>query len=122
MDEHRRKEPGPDHPITLEDAGVRVVVHHQGRIIADSARALALAEASYPLAYYIPQADVMMDHLTASPTRTFCPYKGYARYFSSGDTNDVAWAYDEPYPAVAQIAGYVAFYVSKVDALDTEAL
>jgi len=35
---------------------------------------------------------------------------------SAGDTvEDVIWTYEQPYPAVAEIAGHVAFYPDKAD-------
>ncbi len=35
---------------------------------------------------------------------------------AGGDTvDDVIWFYDQPYPAVAAIAGHVAFYPDKAE-------
>ena len=51
------KTPGPDHPITIAPNPHRVRVIWRGRIVADTTRALALKEASYPLVQYIPRAD-----------------------------------------------------------------
>lgn len=69
---------------------------------------------------YIPIADVQQDRLTRTDTSTYCPFKGDASYYSvttsSGDTvDDVIWTYEQPYPAVAAIAGHVAFYPNKAD-------
>ena len=51
-----------------------------------------------------------------------CPYKGDASYYSvpSGGERSVnaVWTYESPYPAVAQIKEYVAFYPSRVDAIE----
>jgi uncharacterized protein (DUF427 family) len=34
----------------------------------------------------------------------------------AGDTvEDAIWTYEQPYPAVADIAGHVAFYADKAD-------
>jgi uncharacterized protein (DUF427 family) len=41
------KQPGSDHPITIEPARTRVVVTVDGRVIADTRHALALREASH---------------------------------------------------------------------------
>jgi Domain of unknown function (DUF427) len=50
--------------------------------------------------------------LTASATRTYCPYKGDASYYgivaADGERADAVWSYREPYDAVADIAGHVA--------------
>ena len=117
------KEPGPDHPITIEPAGKRVRVVLGGAIVAQSDRALVMRESVYPPVIYIPREDVTTDLLTPSPKRSHCPFKGDATYFTvSGhgiDRRDAAWSYEEPFPAVAAIAGHVAFYREKVDAIET---
>jgi uncharacterized protein (DUF427 family) len=109
------KLPGTDHPITIAPFEGRVRVTSGDRVIADSRRALALEEASYPVAYYLPAEDVRVAELQPSPTRTHCPYKGEASYLSlPGGPADIAWSYQQPFPAVAEIAGHWAFYSSKV--------
>lgn len=112
-------QPGPQHPITVAPAPSRVTVQAGGTPVADTTAALALQEASYPRVYYIPLADVRADVLKPSDHTTYCPYKGDASYYSlvtaDGELTDVVWYYPEPYPAVAEIAGHVAFYADKVD-------
>lgn len=116
------KIPGPDHPITIAPTRGRVVVRAGGRVVADSLRALTLTEASYPPVQYIPRADVDMTLLAATAHATHCPFKGDASYFSipaGGDRAvDAVWSYEHPYPAVAAIAGHVAFYPDRVDAIE----
>ena len=111
--------PGPQHPITIEPAGVRVVARVGAQIVADTTRALTMREASYPPVHYIPLEDVDQTLLTASATQTYCPYKGDASYYSitaaDGDRADAVWTYRDPYDAVADIAGHVAFYTARVD-------
>jgi uncharacterized protein (DUF427 family) len=88
------------------------------QIVADTTRALTLREASYPPVQYIPIQDVDQALLTASATQTYCPYKGDASYYSitaDGARPDAVWSYREPYDAVADIAGHVAFYTDQVD-------
>ena len=112
------KIPGPEHPITIEPAGTRVVARVGTQIVADSTRALTLREASYPPVQYIPLEDVDQTLLTASATQTYCPYKGDASYYNitaDGGRPDAVWSYREPYDAVAGIAGHVAFYTDQVD-------
>ena len=112
-------QPGPQHPITVEPAAARITVTAGGTPVADTTAALALQEAKYPTVYYIPLADVRSDVLKPSDHTTYCPYKGDASYYSiataEGELADVVWYYAEPYPAVADIAGHVAFYADKVD-------
>jgi uncharacterized protein (DUF427 family) len=117
-----RKIPGPDHPIAIAPAPGRVVVTFADKVIADSKRALILKEASYQPVYYIPREDVRMEWLTATEHATYCPYKGAAAYFTLGGADrteeNAVWTYDEPYEAVQQIGGYLAFYPNKVDAIE----
>lgn len=113
-------EPNAGHPITIEPTEGRVQVRVNGELVADTTAALELCEATIPAVQYIPIADVQQDRLTRTDTSTYCPFKGDASYYSvttsSGDTvDDVIWTYEQPYPAVAAIAGHVAFYPNKAD-------
>ncbi len=116
------KEPTPDHPITVSPSTERVVVTLAGEVIAETRRSLKMQESSYPPVYYIPREDAAMDKLARTDHLTFCPYKGDAGYFSiaaNGTTADNAvWTYEAPFPAVAEIKGYLAFYPSKVDGIE----
>jgi uncharacterized protein (DUF427 family) len=106
------KLPGPDHPIEIEANANRVVVRFEGRVIADSVNALSLKEANYPPVNYIPRDDVDLAQLRRSTHSTHCPFKGDACYFGFvGDgLANVVWSYEVPFDAVAEIAGYLAFY------------
>ncbi|BBU24977.1 DUF427 domain-containing protein [Mycobacterium xenopi] len=113
-------EPSTEHPITIEPTKGRVRVRVNGELVADTHAALTLQEATLPAVQYIPIGDVVSDVLTRSDTKTYCPFKGEASYYSvttaAGDTvDDAIWTYAEPYPAVAAIAGHVAFYPDKAE-------
>ncbi len=112
------KIPGPDHPITIQAHDGRVVVRAGARVIANTEAALELAEASYPVALYVPFDDVDGQTLERSDATSFCPYKGDASYFTVRTDDDVledvAWSYQKPYDAVSEIAGHVAFYPDRV--------
>jgi len=116
------KLPGPDHPITISRNDNRVRVRFAGKTIADTMRALTLKEAGYAPVQYIPRTDVKMELLKKTAHASHCPYKGDASYFSiesDGKTADnAAWSYEEPYPAMAEIGGYLAFYPSRVDKIE----
>lgn len=112
-------EPGPDHPITVEPAAEHVTVRVGPVVVAETDRALQLHEASYPPVYYVPVDDVRPGVLRPNDARTYCPYKGEASYYDlvPADGRELAgavWYYPTPYPAVAAIAGYVAFYPDRV--------
>ncbi|MGP8232977.1 MAG: DUF427 domain-containing protein [Methylovirgula sp.] len=114
--------PGPDHPITIAEHPHRVVVAFAGEIIADTRRALKLKETSYPAVFYIPRADANMAVLQRTDHATYCPYKGDAAYFSIAaggrQAENAVWTYEHPHPAVAEIAGHLAFYPDRVDAIE----
>ncbi|MCX4166040.1 MULTISPECIES: DUF427 domain-containing protein [Paraburkholderia] len=113
------KQPGPDHPITIEPNPARVVVSVAGRVIADTQNALTLREASYPGVQYIPRKDVDMSQLVRTEHLTYCPYKGDCSYYSLAAIGErgvnAVWTYETPYEAVAAIEGHLAFYPDRVE-------
>jgi uncharacterized protein (DUF427 family) len=115
------KIPSAEHPITIEANSSRVVVSVAGRVIADTRAALTLREASYPAVQYIPRRDVDMSLLERTEHATYCPYKGDCAYYSipvGGERSvNAVWTYEEPYPAVAEIKDYLAFYPNRVDSI-----
>jgi uncharacterized protein (DUF427 family) len=119
IDSRPRKTPGPSHPIALQRSSSRVVVRSGATVVAETSRALEMRESSYAVVYYIPLDDVDLALLRRSEHHTWCPFKGEASYYDIVDTDgaDVAtavWYYAEPFPAVAEIQGHVAFYTDKV--------
>jgi uncharacterized protein (DUF427 family) len=114
--------PSPDHPIDIAPQPARVVVKAGGRIVADTRGALTLREASYPAVHYIPREDVDMALLARTDHATYCPYKGDCAYYSITHGGERAvnavWTYEAPHAAVAAIAGYLAFYPDRVDAIE----
>jgi uncharacterized protein (DUF427 family) len=116
------KLPGPDHPITIAPADMRVRVTFAGKVIADTTRALVLEEAGYAPVFYIPRQDADISLFARSAHRTHCPYKGDASHFtldvSGRRAENAAWSYEQPYPAMREIAGHLAFYPNRVDAIE----
>jgi len=116
------KLPGPDHPITVAPNPRRVRVTFAGQVVAETTRALTLREASYPPVQYIPREDATMALLRPTEHTTHCPYKGDASYFSietpGRRAENAVWSYVSPFPAVAAIAGHLAFYPDRVDAIE----
>jgi len=110
--------PGPDHPITISANPRRIRVTAGDTVIAETTHALSLKEASYPAVQYVPRGDARMELLKRTERVTHCPYKGDASYFSvaaDGKTIENAiWTYETPFPAMAEISGYLAFYPDKV--------
>jgi uncharacterized protein (DUF427 family) len=94
-------------------------VRVNGDVVAETDAALTLQESTYPAVQYVPLSDVVDSVLQRSDTTTYCPYKGEANYYHvtvGGDTiDDVIWTYEQPYSAVGEIVGHVAFYANKAD-------
>lgn len=119
MTERQVLQPTAAHPITVTPTDGHVVVRVQGQVVAETDAALTLQESTYPAVQYVPLADVVDSVLQLSDSTTYCPYKGEASYYhlvTAGETlDDAIWTYEQPYPAVAAIAGHVAFYANKAD-------
>jgi uncharacterized protein (DUF427 family) len=116
------KIPNSEHPITIERSRSRLRVTVNGRVVADTTRALTLRESDYPPVQYVPRDDVDMSQLERSDNQSYCPYKGDAAYYSvtagGGRSKNVAWTYEAPYDAVAEIKEYLAFYPDRVDSIE----
>ncbi|MFK4548000.1 uncharacterized protein (DUF427 family) [Streptomyces tendae] len=100
--------------ITVEFSGRHVRVVRNGQVLAESDGALLLREPGCPDSYYIPFQDVRLDLLTPSETRTQCPFKGEASYWSLPDAPDLVWTYADPKPEVAAIKDHLCFYEVEV--------
>ena len=104
--------------ITIEPNPHRVVVRADGRVLADSVRALVMRAPGSPDTHYIPRADVDMSRLVRTSHATHCPFKGDAAYWSiqttAGLTENAVWSYETPFEKMAAIRELVAFYPDKV--------
>jgi uncharacterized protein (DUF427 family) len=80
-----------------------------GKVLAESQR----YESVEGNVYFPPQS-VRREYLRESSTRTVCPWKGVAHYYSlevDGKSNpDAAWYYPEPKSAASKIRDHVAFW------------
>jgi uncharacterized protein (DUF427 family) len=122
MNTRVEKQPGPDHPISIERNPRGVVVRVAGEVVANSKNALKLQEASYLAVFYVPRSDVDMSKLQRTDHTTYCPYKGECSYYSipAGGAKSVnaVWSYEKPFASVSQIDHHLAFYPSRVDAIE----
>jgi uncharacterized protein (DUF427 family) len=118
------KQPGPDHPITIEPNPARIVVSIAAQVIADTHNALTLREADYPPVQYIPLEDVDRSLIEETDHASYCPFKGDASYYSipAGGERSVnaIWTYRDPHAAVAEIRDHLAFYPDRVDAISEQ--
>jgi uncharacterized protein (DUF427 family) len=103
--------------FTIAPAEGTYVVRAGGAVIAETRQALLLEERGLAPVIYFPRADIAMELLDPSETRTTCPHKGTASYYhiaaKSGPILDSAWSYEDPVAGAEAIAGHLAFYPDK---------
>ncbi len=87
-------------------------------LVARSTRAVRILETASPPTFYLPREDVCLDLLMPTGGRSFCEWKGQARYFdvhgNDGLIEQAAWSYEQPFDAFAAIAGHISFYPGRV--------
>jgi uncharacterized protein (DUF427 family) len=107
-------------PPRVEASHKLVRVEFAGEVIAETTRAWRVLETSHPPVYYIPPEDVRSEFLRPSRRRTFCEFKGEARYYDlvvgARRMREAAWYYPEPTPRYEAIRDHLAFYPGRVDA------
>ncbi|HZG90184.1 MAG TPA: DUF427 domain-containing protein [Pseudonocardia sp.] len=101
----------PFHRVDIRRTSRHVRVLAGDRVVAESRSALLLSETGLPNRYYLSPDDVAAP-LKPTTTRTSCPYKGEASYWTvqlpdGRELTDAAWGYEAPVPESAQIVGRV---------------
>ncbi|MGI9371144.1 MAG: DUF427 domain-containing protein [Hyphomicrobiales bacterium] len=98
---------------------VQVIVN--GKLVADTTRAMFLFETGLPTRYYIPKADIRMDLLFESTLQTRCPYKGIASYCAvnvEGKSHEnLVWYYPDPIAECPKIKDLLCFFNERVDTI-----
>jgi uncharacterized protein (DUF427 family) len=111
-----------DNPITIEANPKRVRILFNGRVVADTRRALTLKETGLPPVEYVPREDANMSLLERTAHKSHCGYKGDAAYYTiradGRAAENAVWTYEDPYPSVAAIKGHLAFYPERVDRIE----
>ena len=106
-------------PPLLESVPHLLRVVFGGEELASTVAAWRVCETHHPPTYYIPIRDIRMDALQPGSRRSWCEWKGQARYFDldwQGRTvRQAAWDYPVPSAAFAQLRDHIAFYASAVD-------
>jgi uncharacterized protein (DUF427 family) len=105
----------PDYRVDILPRRNQVTARSGDTVLAQSTSALLVDEQDHGLVFYIPEADVNFELLVPTDDRSRCPFKGDASYWRLAEgSQPVAWTYRDPYPEVARIRGYVAFYQDRV--------
>ena len=109
-DQHKRVD------VVASSKAVRVEI--DGVLLAESHRPLVLFETTLPVRYYLPPGDVRVE-LVPSQTRSVCPYKGVATWWSARIghrvAEDIASSHPSPVPENPRIAGLIGFRNERVD-------
>ena len=96
---------------------IRVSV--DGHQLAHTQSSMHLYETGLPVRYYIPLTSVDASVLKPSETRTKCPYKGEAQYWSvevGGKLHeDLFWYYVNPTIESSRVQGLLCPYSERVD-------
>ena len=91
----------PYHRVDCVRTSRRLRVEVAGAVLVDTTETLGVYETALDPKLYV-RRDQVRAELVASPTTSYCPYKGTASYWSAvvGDTTvaDVAWSYEDPLP------------------------
>lgn len=111
-------------PPALDASSEHVLVWFGGTLVAQSRRSVRVLETSHAPVYYLPPEDVRLEHVQSVPRRTWCEFKGAASY---GDlvvgeqrSSAACWWYAEPTPRFVAIAGWIAFYPSRVERITVD--
>ncbi len=109
------------HHILVSSLKGRIKITVDGITLAESTNALELKEDGYEKVYYIPLKDVKAE-VIRSETRTTCPYKGNASYYSMKLNDriikDAIWEYADPKPEFKDLKDYVSFYPKNIDHIE----
>lgn len=109
----------PRHRVDVVGSSRHVRYEVGGVVLAETDRPGLVLETGIPGRWYVPLADIDFGLLEPSPTRTVCPYKGAASYWSAtvdGTAHrDLVWAYPQPLPEAARLAGLACLPAERVD-------
>ena len=119
MSQHTIHNPAePRHFMRVKPVAGTVRILRDGRVLAESSRALRVLEAGkdlYDPCLYLPREDLKADLVPSAKQRTLCPLKGHASYFDlPGVAEEIAWSYEETFDFADQLKDLVSFYGSKV--------
>ncbi len=80
---------------------------------------MRVLETSHPPVYYIPPDDIDQRMLRPGRGRSFCEWKGQAKYVTVEvdgiSAENVGWFYPNPTPGFEAIRDYIAFYAGPME-------
>jgi uncharacterized protein (DUF427 family) len=101
-------------------ADPRTVIVRAGKVLlAETRAAFRICETAAPPTFYLPPADVRMEHLLPAPGSSRCEWKGEAGYWDVATPGRrferVAWSYPEPFAEFEAIRDYLSFYPGRLE-------
>lgn len=106
-------------PPALEPVPQKLCILFGGQVVAETTRAFRVLETHHAPTYYFPSDDIRAD-LSPARGRSYCEWKGVARYWDVTLGGLVApragWSYPNPTKGFLPIAGCLAFYATSMDA------
>lgn len=109
----------PYHRVECVRTSRRLHIACLGQVLVDTRKTVGVYETALEPRLYVARDEVRAGSLRPSPTTTYCPYKGTARYWSvvvdDALVTDAAWSYEDPLPESGPIRGMLAFDETKVD-------
>jgi uncharacterized protein (DUF427 family) len=108
-------------PPALVPCEGHVRVAALGQLLCDTHRSLRVLETFHPPTFYLPPESMNTDLLQPAAGRSFCEWKGVARYFDvvapdGRRLERCVWQYPDPTPPFAALAGWFALYPGCMDA------
>lgn len=111
---------GPAHKLLMHPFPRRVRAEFAGRTVLDTRAGMLVHETALLPRLYVPETDLDQTLFVPSDLSTHCPFKGDATYrtLRVGDREmpDALWAYPDPKPEAAWLAGYASLYWAAADA------
>ncbi len=107
----------PDYRVDILARRNRVTVAVGDVRLADSQHCLVVDEQDHGLVFYFPPRDVRSELFVPDARTSVCPFKGVATYrrFPRPQGDVYLWSYEDPFPEVARLKGYAAFFQDQVD-------
>ncbi len=109
----------PDHEVDISPSKAHIRVTVADTVVAETDDAVSVLETGHRPVHYLPWTSLDEKLLTKTDTRTYCPFKGHASYWSItvGDTTvkDALWRYEDPFEECLTLKDYVAFYTDRVE-------
>ncbi len=108
--------------LEIEPLKSRVRILRDGVVLADSTRAKVMYETRLPPQIYLPLEDVVAPLSEQTSLKTFCPFKGTARYrdlmLSDQTIANGVWSYDDAFPESREVNGHIGFMAGSYTNID----